>query len=103
MPSTPRRGDWSLFLPRPTPGSPTHALAIVPSYCLPGGTFLAGSIAIAGDELPGYMRNVVAPSPMPTPKAVAVRDALALVDQMQVIYSDSVRTYKKENCWRRAP
>jgi hypothetical protein len=59
------------------------------------GAFLAGSIAIAGDEIPGYMRDVIAPSPMPTPKAVAVRDALELDDQMQVIYSNSLRTYKK--------
>jgi hypothetical protein len=57
---------------------------------------LIGSVAGAGaDDIPPYMRNVVAPLPMTSPKAVAVRDALALDDQMQVIYSNSLQTYKK--------
>jgi hypothetical protein len=47
------------------------------------------------DEIPPYLRNVVAPSPVTGPKGVAVRDALALDDQMQVIYSSSQGTYKK--------
>jgi hypothetical protein len=50
--------------------------------------------AEAGD-VPPYLRNVVAPLPMPGPKAVAERNALALDDQMQVIYSASQEIYKK--------
>jgi hypothetical protein len=57
---------------------------------------LTGFVVIAdADDIPGYMRNVVAPLPMTSPKAVAVRDALALDDQMQAIYSSSQQIYKK--------
>jgi hypothetical protein len=49
----------------------------------------------AADDIPPYLRNVVAPLPMTSPKAVAERDALALDDQMQVIYSSSLQTYKQ--------
>ena len=55
-----------------------------------------GFVAIAdADEIPEYMRNVVAPLPMTSPKVLAVRDALALDDQMQAIYSSSQQIYKK--------
>jgi hypothetical protein len=50
---------------------------------------------VNSDEIPGYLRNVVGPQPTSTPTAVAVRDALALDDQMQVIYSSAQATYKK--------
>jgi hypothetical protein len=57
---------------------------------------LTGIVAIAAaDDIPQYLRNVVAPQAMTSPKVVAVRDALALDDQMQVIYSSSQSTYKK--------
>ncbi len=57
---------------------------------------LTGFVATAdADEIPEYMRNVIVPLPMTSPKAVALRDALALDDQMQVIYSSSLQTYKK--------
>ncbi|HEY2157385.1 MAG TPA: hypothetical protein VGH33_17285, partial [Isosphaeraceae bacterium] len=52
------------------------------------------AMAEAGD-VPPFLRNVVAPLPTPSPKAVAERDALALDDQMQVIYSASQEIYKK--------
>ena len=56
----------------------------------------AGLAAIAeADDVPAYLRNVVAPLPMASPKAVAERDALALDDQMQVIYSTSLAIYQK--------
>jgi hypothetical protein len=55
-----------------------------------------GSGAAAGaDEIPAYLRNVVGPMPAASPKAVAVRDALALDDQMQVIYSGAQQAYRK--------
>ncbi|MGO9108266.1 MAG: hypothetical protein ACLP9L_03440 [Thermoguttaceae bacterium] len=57
---------------------------------------MTGFVATAdADEIPEYMRNVIVPLPMTSPKAVALRDALALDDQMQVIYSSSLQTYKK--------
>src|SRR5436305_1637246 len=57
---------------------------------------LTGFVAIAdAGEIPEYLRNVVVPLPMTSPKALAVRDALALDHQMQVIYSGSLQTYKK--------
>jgi hypothetical protein len=59
-------------------------------------TLAASLVATAGaGDVPAYMRNIVAPLPMSSPGAVAVRDALALDDQMQVIYSNSLQTYKK--------
>jgi hypothetical protein len=59
-------------------------------------TVSTGCVATAhADEIPQYLRNVVAPSPTTSPKVVAVRDALALDDLMQVIYSSSLETYKK--------
>ena len=67
----------------------------------PAVAVLIGSVAGA-DDIPPYMRNVVAPLPMTSPKAVAVRDALALDDQMQVIYSNSLQLYKK-NLLARSP
>jgi hypothetical protein len=51
--------------------------------------------AVDADEIPGYLRNVVAPLPPTSPRDVAVRDALALDDQMQGIYSGSLQIYKK--------
>ena len=57
---------------------------------------LTGIVVIAAaDDIPPYLRNVVAPQAMTSPKVVAVRDALALDDQMQVIYSSSQSIYKK--------
>ena len=57
---------------------------------------LTASVAIGGaDDVPEYMRNVIVPLPMTSQKDVAVRDALSLDDQMQVIYSSSLQTYKK--------
>jgi hypothetical protein len=56
----------------------------------------AGLTAMAeADDVPPFLRNVVAPLPMPSPKAVAERDALALDDQMQVIYANSLATYQR--------
>ncbi len=57
----------------------------------------AGGLAAMAeaDDVPAYLRNVVAPLPATTPKAVAERDALALDDQMQVIYASSLETYQK--------
>jgi hypothetical protein len=55
-----------------------------------------GFLAEAGaEEIPEYLRNVVAPRPTPSPGDVAVRDALALDDQMQGIYAGSLQIYKK--------
>jgi hypothetical protein len=56
----------------------------------------ASWVGIAGaDDLPPYLRNVVVASPTPSPKAAAERSALALDDQMQMIYSDAQQIYKK--------
>lgn len=56
----------------------------------------AGIAATAGaGDVPPYMRNIVAPMPTGSPKAVAVRDVLALDDQMQMIYDGSLEIYKK--------
>ncbi len=57
---------------------------------------LTGSVALGGaDDVPPYMRSVIVPLPPTSPRDVAVRDSLALDDQMQVIYSSSLATYKK--------
>jgi hypothetical protein len=48
-----------------------------------------------GDDVPEYMRNVIAPSHPASPKDAAVRDILALDDQMQVIYDSSLQIFKK--------
>ena len=56
----------------------------------------SGPAAIQGaDDVPQFMRNVIASRAISGPKDVAIRDALALDDQMQAIYSSSLQTYKK--------
>jgi hypothetical protein len=63
---------------------------------LPAVAFLAGWVATPGaDDVPEYMRSVIVPMPLTSPKTVALRDVLALDDQMQVIYSSSMYTYKR--------
>jgi hypothetical protein len=63
---------------------------------LPVVALLAGWVATAvADDIPEYMRNIIVPMPISSPKVVAERDVLALDDQMQVIYSSSLATYKK--------
>jgi hypothetical protein len=48
-----------------------------------------------GDDVPEYLRNVVAPSQQASPRDAALRDILALDDQMQGIYESSLQTFKK--------
>jgi hypothetical protein len=48
-----------------------------------------------GDDVPEYMRNVVAPSHPASPKDAALRDVVALDDQMQAIYESSLQIFKK--------
>jgi hypothetical protein len=47
------------------------------------------------DDIPEYLKNLVAPLPTTAPAALALRDALALDDQMQGIYSSAQELYKK--------
>lgn len=61
-----------------------------------GACVCTGLVAVANsDEIPPYLRNVVVPMPAASPKDLAVRDSLALDDQMQTIYASSLKTYKK--------
>jgi hypothetical protein len=64
-------------------------------FTVPLGLAVLGGFVVYADEIPDYLKTVVTPRPKASPKDVAVRDALALDDQMQVIYSSSQTIYQK--------